>query len=109
MSEGWTMQDESTVIVKSPNHGEFQMSGDSFTNRLQVIVNSVNCDAKGLVALKALVSEATSVNYFDCDLATLVAATIECSFDTFTINYVMADSDDDLWIADVKKSVGCYV
>ena len=99
----FTLRNDSMVKVYNDTHGLFTMDGDKFIARISNIISSVNYDRKAFRALQAAVTEATDFNYFDCDLAMLAAATLECNFDDFTINYIMADSDDELWVNDVEK------
>ena len=96
----------STVKIFDDNHGVFEMDGDKFVRRIETITSSVNYDAAGKLALQAALSEATEHNYFDTDLAMIAAATLECSFDDFTVNYLMADSDDALWVTEVFNRFG---
>jgi hypothetical protein len=99
----------SMVKVYDDKHGVFTMDADKFTKRIELITSSVNYDRKAHRALQAALSEATENNYFDADLSMIAAASLECSFDDFTINYIMADSDDELWVTDVEHRVVHYV
>ncbi len=88
----------SEVKVYASGHGLYTLDGDRFTDRIILITSSVNFDRKAMQALRAAISEAVEHDYFDADLALLAAVSLEVNFDDFTINEIMAKSDDKAWV-----------